>query len=47
MSDKEMPHEGHENHLCALHGDGLLKDNPKRGKNWYPTDSFFAVAVAV
>ena len=27
-----MPHEGHENHLCALHGDGLLKDKPEEWK---------------
>ncbi len=24
-----MPHEGHDKHLCALHEDGLLKDNFK------------------
>ena len=27
MSDNEMPHEGHDQHLCALHEEGLLKDN--------------------
>ena len=27
MSKDEMPHEGHEKHLCYLHGGGLLKDN--------------------
>ena len=27
MSNDEMPHEGHDQHLCALHGEGLLKDN--------------------
>jgi len=27
MSNNEMPHEGHDKHLCALHEDGLLKDN--------------------
>jgi hypothetical protein len=29
MSNNEMPHEGHDKHLCALHEDGLLKDNFK------------------
>ena len=27
MSNNEMPHEGHDKHLCALHEGGLLKDN--------------------
>jgi hypothetical protein len=27
MSKNEMPHEGHEKHLCHLHGEGLLKNN--------------------
>jgi hypothetical protein len=27
MSKKEAPHEGHEKHLCALHEDGLLKND--------------------
>ncbi len=27
MSKNDMPHEGHEKHLCYLHGEGLLKDN--------------------
>ena len=27
VSNNEMPHEGHDKHLCALHEDGLLKDN--------------------
>ena len=41
MSDKEMPHEGHENHLCALHGDGLLKDNPEAWKKLVSNGQFF------
>ena len=32
MSNNEMPHEGHENHLCALYGEGMLKDNPEEWK---------------
>jgi hypothetical protein len=27
MSKDEMPHEGHEKHLCYLHGEGLLMEN--------------------
>ena len=27
MSKDEMPHEGHEKHLCQLHSDGLLKND--------------------
>jgi len=27
MKNSDMPCEGHDKHLCALHEDGLLKDN--------------------
>ena len=27
MSKDGMPHEGHEKHLCYLHGERLLIDN--------------------
>ena len=33
MSKDEMPHEGHEKHLCYLHGEGLLNDNFQEWKN--------------
>ena len=32
MSKDEMPHEGHEKHLCHLHHLGLLKDNIEEWK---------------
>jgi len=35
MSKDEMPHEGHEKHLCYLHGEGFLKIILRSGKNWY------------
>lgn len=35
MSNNEMPHEGHDKHLCALHEDGLLKDNFEAWKKWF------------
>ena len=41
MSNTEMPHEGHENHLCALHGDGLLKDNPEEWKKLVSNGQYF------
>ena len=33
MSKDEMPHEGHEKHLCYLHGEGLLSDNIQEWNN--------------
>jgi hypothetical protein len=33
MSNDEMPHEGHEKHLCYLHGEGLLSENIQKWKN--------------
>lgn len=36
-----MPHEGHENHLCALHGDGLLKDKPEEWKKLVSNGQYF------
>ena len=27
-----MPHEGHEKHLCHLHGEGLLENNIEEWK---------------
>lgn len=41
MSTNEMPHEGHENHLCALHGDGLLKDNPEEWEKLVSNGQFY------
>ncbi len=45
MSKDEMPHEGHEKHLCYLHGEGLLKNNIEEWKKLVTWDSVFARVV--
>jgi len=40
MSNNEMPHEGHDQHLCALHEDGLLKDNVEAWKKLVSNGQF-------
>jgi hypothetical protein len=32
MSNNEMPHEGHDQHLCHFHAEGMLKDNIEEWK---------------
>jgi len=41
MSKDEMPHEGHEKHLCYLHGEGLLKDNIEEWKKLVSNGQYF------
>jgi hypothetical protein len=33
MSEKPMPHPGHENHLCYLHSEGHVKEHFEDWKN--------------
>ena len=40
MSNNEMPHEGHDQHLCALHEEGLLKDNFEEWKRLVSNGQF-------
>jgi hypothetical protein len=40
MSNNEMPHEGHDQHLCSLHEDGLLKDNFEEWKRLVSNGQF-------
>ena len=41
MSKDEMPHEGHEKHLCYLHGEGLLKENIEEWKKLVLNGQYF------
>jgi len=41
MSKDEMPHEGHEKHLCYLHGEGFLKDNIEEWKKLVSNGQYF------
>jgi hypothetical protein len=41
MSKDEMPHEGHEKHLCYLHGEGFLKDNVEEWKKLVSNGQYF------
>ena len=40
MSNNEMPRKGHDQHLCALHGEGLLKDNFEEWKRLVSNEQF-------
>jgi hypothetical protein len=40
MGNDEMPHEGHENHLCYLHGKGMVKEKMEEWKKLVSNGQF-------